>query len=76
MTEKKPKVGDAVSYVSVVGDAGLGEVIVVHSANLLDLRAVNVAGAPVMYQVRRDDAGGTWNSWRPLEQAGNAGDGG
>lgn len=63
--------GDTVAYVAADGTAGLGEVIDAHG-DLLDLRAVNVAGAPVVYQVPHDNAG-SWNSWKPL--AGNEGGG-
>lgn len=59
----KVKVGDTVTYRNVVGEVGLGEVVTVHDADTVDLRATNTAGAPVMYQVPRDQSGGTWNSW-------------
>jgi hypothetical protein len=64
VTKSGPKVGDIVTYRNVLGDVGLGEVVFVHRADLIDLRAVNTAGAPVMYQVPRDDSGGLWNTWK------------
>lgn len=63
----KMSTGETVRYVAADGTVGLGEVITVHSATLLDLRAVNVAGAPVIYQVERDDAGNVLNTWKPLD---------
>lgn len=77
MASSRVKAGDTVSYRDPVGNVGLGEVVFVHSTDLVDLRAVNSPGAPVMYQVPRDDAGGTWNSWTPQDvTAGNEGGGG